>query len=185
MAMPPSLSRSAYARRVDGVETHAHADAASSEGHPQSDDPSSAIKLEQHQHEPSIRPPLTTSNSLFDVMTPADVDVKPPEPKLEPESATVHFEADDGEEEKPITTPTPTDSKSATPAPKAGPQLIGHLPRAEPDAMRTFEQIRDNWYQYNTLGRSREAFEGMNCDCIYEHGTCGLESLCMNRRAGC
>ncbi|KZV68615.1 hypothetical protein PENSPDRAFT_582159 [Peniophora sp. CONT] len=120
-------------------------------------------------------------------MVPTDVDVKPPEPKLEPESSTVKFEDNYGEDEKPTTTSTPTGSKSATPAPKAGPQLIGHLPRAEGDALRTFEQIKDNWYQYNTLGRSREALEGMNCDCIYEHGAddpsvaCGDGSDCINR----
>ena len=173
--MPPSLSSPTYTPRWQhdkdelGADAHAHADAASSDEHPQSDAQYSAIKLEHHQHDSAIRPRLTTSNSLFDTMAPADIDIKPPEPKLEPASATVKFE-DEGEEEKPTPTPTPTESKSATPAPKAGPQLIGHLPRAENDALSTFEQIRDNWYQYNTLGRSREALEGMNCDCIYEPG---------------
>ncbi|VDB94051.1 unnamed protein product [Peniophora sp. CBMAI 1063] len=193
MAVPPSPSRSSleydppHGQNGVGIDAHAHADAASSEVHPQSDDPISAIKLEQRQHDDGpFRPPLSTSDSLFDTMTPADVDIKPLEPKFEPESATVKFE-DEGEEEKPIATPTPTESKSATPAPKAGPQLIGHLPRAENDALSTFEQIRDNWYQYNTLGRSREALEGMNCDCIYEPGVddpsvaCGDGSDCINR----
>ncbi|PSS37245.1 hypothetical protein PHLCEN_2v883 [Hermanssonia centrifuga] len=53
---------------------------------------------------------------------------------------------------------------------KAGPQLIGDLPRAEEAAMRTFVEIQENHYQYGTLGRSREALESMTCDCQYEHG---------------
>ena len=85
MATLPSISRSHPNSPRDDEETHAHADnAANSDGHPQSEDPLTAIKLErthQHDDETSIRPPLTTSDSLFDTMIPNQVDVKPsPEP---------------------------------------------------------------------------------------------------------
>lgn len=63
----------------------------------------------------------------------------------------------------------PISSKSKI---KAEPQLIGHLPRAEEDALRTFTEIPENHYQYNTLGRSREELESMTCDCQYELGQC-------------
>ena len=78
-------------------------------------------------------------------------------------------------------------AKSETPAPststshngvgasagttKPGPQLIGHLPRAEAQALATFEQLGDNRYQYSTLGRSREALESMTCDCNFVPGS--------------
>ncbi|KAK7688537.1 hypothetical protein QCA50_008075 [Cerrena zonata] len=76
----------------------------------------------------------------------------------------------------------PLSSKTKT---KLEPQLIGHLPRAEEDALRTFTEIAENHYQYNTLGRSREELESMTCDCQYEHGVddpidaCGDD--CINR----
>jgi hypothetical protein len=59
--------------------------------------------------------------------------------------------------------------ESATPAPrkppKKGPQLIGELPIAREEAMKTFIEIQENQYQYSTLGRSREALESMTCEC--------------------
>ena len=97
MAMPPSLMRSAYTQRSQhdldevGADTHAH-DAASSDGHPQSDDPYSAIKLEHYQHDSDMRPHTTTSDSPFDNMVSTDLDVKPPEPKLEPTNGAVKFD---------------------------------------------------------------------------------------------
>ncbi|KAF8549008.1 hypothetical protein OG21DRAFT_1500664 [Imleria badia] len=84
-------------------------------------------------------------------------------------------------------------SESSTPAPangrprRAGPQLIGDLPLAEEAARATFTELPANHYQYNTLGRSREALESMTCDCVYEHGVddpsdaCGQGSDCINR----
>jgi len=48
---------------------------------------------------------------------------------------------------------------------KKGRQLIGHLPIAREEAMKTFIQIQENQYQYSTLGRSREALESMTCEC--------------------
>jgi len=70
---------------------------------------------------------------------------------------------------------------------RKGPQLIGDLPRAEEEALRTFIELPSNHYQYGTLGRSREALESMTCDCQYEHGVdsrsdaCGHDSDCINR----
>lgn len=83
-------------------------------------------------------------------------------------------------------------SETSTPAPnnrhrRTGPQLIGDLPLAEEEARTTFVEIGDNHYQYSTLGRSREALEGMTCDCQYEPGAgdpsdaCGHDSDCINR----
>uniref|UniRef100_D8QG04 Histone-lysine N-methyltransferase, H3 lysine-36 specific n=1 Tax=Schizophyllum commune (strain H4-8 / FGSC 9210) TaxID=578458 RepID=D8QG04_SCHCM len=84
----------------------------------------------------------------------------------------------------------PKKGKKATPNP---PQFIGHLPVAREDALRTFRQIPENWYQYAKLGKSREAMEGSTCDCEYEEGehaalgrdnldhACGPRSNCINR----
>lgn len=82
---------------------------------------------------------------------------------------------------KPSPSSSPKDTPRTSTTPPAGPkakgkatsseaQLIGHLPRAEEAAMRTFIEIPENHYQYGTLGRSREAGESMTCDCQYEHG---------------
>ncbi|KAI0248399.1 hypothetical protein BJV78DRAFT_1379249 [Lactifluus subvellereus] len=60
---------------------------------------------------------------------------------------------------KPETTPAPRKPL------KKGPQLIGDLPIAREEAMRTFIAIQENHYQYSTLGRSREALESMTCEC--------------------
>lgn len=66
----------------------------------------------------------------------------------------------------PSTSPKP---ESTPPTPrkplKKGPQLIAHLQIATEEAMRTFIEIRENQYQYSTLGRSREALESMECEC--------------------
>lgn len=73
----------------------------------------------------------------------------------------------------PAASPLPsTPSGPATPSvrPKSGPQLIGELPLAREAAMRTFVELPANAYQYGTLGRSREAMEGMICDCEFSPG---------------
>ncbi|CCM05915.1 uncharacterized protein FIBRA_08153 [Fibroporia radiculosa] len=76
---------------------------------------------------------------------------------------------------------------SSRPKNKSEPQLIRHLPRAEPQALLTFEEIPQNHYQYGTLGRSRESLESMTCDCQYDPGmddpddACGHGSDCINR----
>lgn len=76
---------------------------------------------------------------------------------------------------KPETTPKVEDAPAALPLPpkaKPGPQLIGHLPRAETEALKTFVEIEANHYQYGTLGRSREALKSMTCDCQFDDGQC-------------
>lgn len=49
-------------------------------------------------------------------------------------------------------------------------QLIGDLPRAEEEASQQYQEIKENWYQFQTLGRSRNAEEGYACDCHYVKG---------------
>lgn len=68
--------------------------------------------------------------------------------------------------EESTTPPIVTDAKPV----RKGPQLIGDLPLAQEEALRTFVELPGNHYQYGTLGRSREALESMSCDCQYEHG---------------
>lgn len=68
------------------------------------------------------------------------------------------------------TSTTPPAGAKKSKAAKKEPQLIGDLPRAEAAAMQTFVELPGNHYQYGTLGRSREAYESMTCDCQYEHG---------------
>ena len=65
--------------------------------------------------------------------------------------------------------PTPPVAQDVKPV-RQGPQLIGDLPVAQEEALSTFIELQGNHYQYNTLGRSREALESMTCDCQYEHG---------------
>ncbi|KAH9476999.1 Histone-lysine N-methyltransferase, H3 lysine-36 specific [Psilocybe cubensis] len=70
---------------------------------------------------------------------------------------------------KSVSPPLTAPPKSGKKAPAAPIQLIGDLPIAREEAVRTFNEIFDNNYQYKTLGRSREALESMICDCTYEH----------------
>ena len=70
-----------------------------------------------------------------------------------------------------------TPSMSTKPL-KKGPQLISDLPMATEEAMKTFVEIRENHYQYSTLGRSREALESMTCECPpNSFRTCPLSPL--------
>ena len=112
------------------------------------------------------------------------------EDELSPMSLdAVHTDDNDKKKEKMSVEGTPeTESKSATPPPsshspskakangkangtkKAGPRLIDYLPRAEEQALKMFEQLKDNHYQYSTLGRSKEALESMTCDCQFVPG---------------
>ncbi|RPD63290.1 hypothetical protein L226DRAFT_533149 [Lentinus tigrinus ALCF2SS1-7] len=111
------------------------------------------------------------------------------EDSLEPDmsrSTSIEAKMENGSHKStPSATPAPSKSKGKRPKPPV--QLIGHLPRAEEDAMKTFTEIPGNAYQYNTLGRSREALESMTCDCQYEPGhddpdaACGHNSDCINR----
>ncbi|SJL11215.1 related to Histone-lysine N-methyltransferase, H3 lysine-36 specific [Armillaria ostoyae] len=86
-----------------------------------------------------------------------------------------------------MSTPPPSSTPKSKKPPPSAPQLIGHLPVARDEALSSFTEMADNWYQYKSLGRSRELLESMNCDCTYEHGedspedACGQGSDCINR----
>ncbi|KAG7087687.1 hypothetical protein E1B28_013634 [Marasmius oreades] len=84
---------------------------------------------------------------------------------------------------------TPPPSTAASTSKKASPsapQLIGDLPIARDEALGTFVEMSNNWYQYKSLGRSRELMESMTCECQFSHGddpdsACGPSSDCINR----
>ncbi|KAK0200857.1 hypothetical protein DFS33DRAFT_1265721 [Desarmillaria ectypa] len=86
-----------------------------------------------------------------------------------------------------MSTPPPSSTPKSKKPPPSAPQLIGHLPVARDEALSSFTEMADNWYQYKSLGRSRELLESMTCDCTYEHGedspedACGQDSDCINR----
>lgn len=61
--------------------------------------------------------------------------------------------------------PTPALKPKSSP-----PQLIPDLPIATEKALKTFEVITANHYQYGTLGRSQEELESMTCDCSWTGG---------------
>ncbi|KAH9969992.1 hypothetical protein BGW80DRAFT_1176844 [Lactifluus volemus] len=73
--------------------------------------------------------------------------------------------------------PKPETPSSRKP-PKKGPQLIGDLPIASEEALKTFIEIQENHYQYSTLGRSREALESMTCECP-QMALSTLEEICL------
>lgn len=74
------------------------------------------------------------------------------------------------------TSPKPESTPPAQKKPlRKGPQLIGNLPIAREEAMRTFIEIQENQYQYSTLGRSREALESMTCECPPN----GFDEICV------
>lgn len=67
-------------------------------------------------------------------------------------------------------------------------QTIEHLPIAKNEALSTFEEMKDNWYQNHKVGRSRGyEKEAMVCECHYRHGVddpmmaCGEDAGCINR----
>ncbi|KAH9061931.1 hypothetical protein EDB87DRAFT_1610315 [Lactarius vividus] len=64
---------------------------------------------------------------------------------------------------------------------RKGPQLIGDLPITTEEAMKTFVEIRENHYQYSTLGRSREALESMTCECPPNGSRAICVEDCINR----
>jgi hypothetical protein len=164
-AMPPTLLRSVHAQSrrsqlvssavLPRTENVRHVQV---KAEPRSNEPSSwstSPKLE-HPQDSESNPlsftatvkseALSTDVSMHDVK-PELGDVKPSFNEFE-DDVKPKFEAVKLESEPPIPVRT-------------GPQLIGHLPRAEDAAMRTFEKIPENHYQYSTLGRSREALESM------------------------
>lgn len=100
-----------------------------------------------------------------------DVDVKMDHISISPDDSHEMKDERSNEAESSRSSTTPPISSKAKPKPeRKGPQLIGHLPRAEEAAFRTFVEIQDNHYQYGTLGRSREALESMTCECQFDPG---------------
>ncbi|KAF8966903.1 hypothetical protein BDZ97DRAFT_1917169 [Flammula alnicola] len=93
----------------------------------------------------------------------------------------------DGATLKSSTPPLAAQAKTSRKVAPLTVQLIGDLPIARQEALRSFNEIYDNNYQYKTLGLSREILESMTCDCTYEHGVdscdeaCGPYSDCINR----
>ncbi|KAJ7730702.1 histone methyltransferase [Mycena maculata] len=89
----------------------------------------------------------------------------------------------------PSRSPTPAlpiRKPSAATKKKVGPprQLIGDLPVARDDALATFNELAENNYQNKSIGLSREAMEGMTCECTYKRdnpNACGHGSNCINR----
>jgi histone-lysine N-methyltransferase SETD2 len=79
------------------------------------------------------------------------------------------------------TTPPPLTARNSSAAAKkkSSPplQLIGDLPVARTDAGTTFNEIPENNYQNKSIGLSREAMEGMTCECIYRRGSSASSSL--------
>lgn len=81
-----------------------------------------------------------------------------------------------------MASPTPTSSKSPPPPPqRGGPskkkkkvplpvQLISELPIARDEALSTFTEMEENWYQSQKMGLSRETLESMQCDCVFKPG---------------
>ncbi|ESK96718.1 histone-lysine n-methyltransferase [Moniliophthora roreri MCA 2997] len=82
---------------------------------------------------------------------------------------------------------TAAGSSSSRKAAASAPQLIGHLPVAREEALASFTEMPDNWYQYKSLGRSRELLESMTCECLFDPDSdhpevaCGHSSDCINR----
>ncbi|OJT15697.1 Histone-lysine N-methyltransferase, H3 lysine-36 specific [Trametes pubescens] len=76
-------------------------------------------------------------------------------------SASVEAKMEDASVKSTPSATPPVSNKTKGKPPKGPAQLIGHLPRAEEDAMKTFTEIPGNHYQYGTLGKSREALESM------------------------
>lgn len=122
--------------------------------------------------EPKTEPKAELEASPSQSPTLHDNDMSPQKSKLSPSPTPPPS----------TTTGTPSMASTPPPTPSAAPavnsksakgssvQLIGDLPIARDEALATFNEILENNYQYKTLGRSREAFESMTCDCTYEHG---------------
>ncbi|KAJ7619409.1 histone methyltransferase [Roridomyces roridus] len=150
-------------------------------------------KLEDEAETLPARPPSTSPDTKSDVDMkeefPAEEslaeDASPPLPADDSDIASAHSARTASK------SPTPP-SRTRTPAvvPKKKPgravQLIGELAVARDAALATFIELSANNYQNKSIGRSREAMEGMTCECIYQRGqdlslACGEGSSCINR----
>ncbi|KAH8831290.1 histone-lysine N-methyltransferase [Flagelloscypha sp. PMI_526] len=77
-------------------------------------------------------------------------------------------------------------AKSSRKTSKHTVQLIGDLPVAREDALKSFTQLERNVYQNKSIGKNQEMMESMTCECIFRHGddpdgACGPHSDCINR----
>jgi hypothetical protein len=106
-----------------------------------------------------------SSRDLDTRVNPSPANSASPTPKAETADSPA-----DAELKRPPSTPSMETTPAPAPPKRKGPQLIEDLPIARPEAMATFVELPGNHYQYSTLGRSREAMEGMVCDCTYSHG---------------
>ncbi|KAJ3572195.1 hypothetical protein NP233_g3246 [Leucocoprinus birnbaumii] len=138
------------------------------------------VKLEDNiKLEDPLKPSSPSNSPTFHIPQSSH---RSPTPTPPPESALDDLSTN-GTTSKASTPPLRQPKKLANVAP----QLIGDLPIAREAALASFNEIRDNNYQYKTLGRSRELLESMTCDCTYEHGidsedmACGPYSDCINR----
>ncbi|KAF8901068.1 hypothetical protein CPB84DRAFT_1778391 [Gymnopilus junonius] len=148
-----------------------------------------------------LSPLAIQTSTPMDIKVEQDVKLEDPFPSQSPtlvaDATPQNFKASrsltpppsvtDGTTSKSSTPPLAAQSKSGRKASSAPVQLIGGLPVAREEALRTFDEISDNNYQYKSLGLSREILESMTCDCTYEHGVdstdsaCGPYSDCINR----
>ncbi|KAJ2934753.1 hypothetical protein H1R20_g2333, partial [Candolleomyces eurysporus] len=118
--------------------------------------------------------------------TPETEDAKPYSTRKKSSSTSPPLEAGSSSASK-KSSPSPTPAANSRKPTKSAPQLIGHLPIAREEALKTFTEIQFNNYQNKSLGKSKEMFESMTCDCVYEHGVdneddaCGPFSDCINR----
>ena len=114
--------------------------------------------------EPEVQSPAEAMAS------PSTEDVKPCNTRKKSSSTSPPLEArSSSASKKSSPSPTPAAANSRKPT-NAAPQLIGHLPIAREEALQAFTEIQYNNYQTKALGRSKEMFESMTCDCAYEHG---------------
>lgn len=130
-------------------------------------------------HRPSSRSTLGGGGREELRPSPSDLSqTTPPTPSMSASVSNSPFESETPSASTPLTdtpqtsesTNRPSTSKSKKSSKRSEAQLIGNLPVARGAALETFVEILDNHYQYGTLGRSREALEGMTCDCSYAHG---------------
>ncbi|KAK7045470.1 histone methyltransferase set2 [Paramarasmius palmivorus] len=141
---------------------------------------------------PSTTRPMSVkqeSPSVSRSQSPSTTDVKPVKKEEEgygsPMLDDMNASASGSSSKRP--SPPAGASSSSRKAVASAPQLIGHLPVAREEALASFTEMPDNWYQYKSLGRSRELLESMTCDCVFDPDSddpevaCGHSSDCINR----
>ncbi|KAF7297264.1 Histone methyltransferase [Mycena indigotica] len=140
------------------------------------DDGVAAMKDDEEQH--SVIPPVPVESDIMgSPLSPSPSDTHPQSRSKSTSKTTSRS-----------TTPPPASASRGSKRKVALPvQLIADLPIARDDALDTFTEIQANTYQNKSLGRSREALEGMSCECAYSQAytlgtpTCGNHDNCINR----